>query len=78
MKGVDSIVNAGVTWTLPTYDWEFSIWVKNLTDERAVEYANDSSVFILSTEQVESGAQAFAYNYAPPMTWGISVRYTFE
>ena len=78
VNSIDSLINGSISWTPPSSDWEFTLWAKNLTDERALNYVNDSSVFILSTEQVEAGQQALAYNYVPPMTWGISARYTFE
>ena len=76
VNSIDAIVNASITWSLPS-NWQFSLWAKNLTDERAVNYANDSSVFILSTAQVEAGEQAFAFNYVPPLTWGVRARFDY-
>ena len=74
---LDSIVNASITWALPT-NWELILWGKNLTDERAFNYLNDSSPFMLSGAQLGAGQISYAANYIPPLTWGISARYTFE
>jgi len=77
VNGIDGMVNGSMTWTLPS-SWEVSLWGKNLGDERAVNYGNGAEAFILSMAAVESGALAFAYNYMPPRTFGLSLRYTVD
>ena len=76
-NGLDSIVNASVTWDLGS-NWAVTLWGKNLTDERAFNYLNDTGVFMLSGAQLGAGESTLAANYIPPLTWGVSVRYTFE
>ena len=33
---------------------------------------------MLSGAQLGAGESTLAANYIPPLTWGVSVRYTFE
>ena len=77
VNGLDSIVNASITWELKS-NWAFTLWGKNLTDERAYNYLNDSTPFMLSLPQAIAGQSTLAANYIPPLTWGVSARYTFE
>ena len=74
---LDGIINASVTWSLNA-NWEFSLWGKNLSDERAFNYLNDSSPFMLSEAQLINDEVVLAANYIPPLTWGLSARFDFE
>ena len=77
VNDLDSIINASITYAMNS-QWEFSLWVKNLRDERAMNYLNDTSPFMLSLDQMMNGEVTLAANYIPPMTWGLSARFSFE
>ena len=77
VNDLDSIINASITYAMNS-QWEFSLWVKNLRDERAMNYLNDTSPFMLSLDQMMNGEVSLAANYIPPMTWGLSARFSFE
>ena len=77
VNDLDSIINASITYAMNS-QWEFSLWVKNLRDERAMNYLNDTRPFMLSLDQMMNGEASLAANYIPPMTWGLSARFSFE
>lgn len=77
MNGLDNIMNASVNWTIGP-NWQLTVWGKNLRDERAFNYLNDSSVFMLSAQQLAAGLTSRAANYIEPRTWGLSAQYSFE
>jgi hypothetical protein len=43
-----------------------------------MNYLNDTSPFMLSLDQMMNGEVTLAANYIPPMTWGLSARFSFE
>jgi iron complex outermembrane receptor protein len=74
---LDHIVNAGISYTTPGERWEFSLWGKNLTDERTFWITSDRGIFIQEAGDFFAGAQTYTVRYTDPRTWGATVRWNY-
>ena len=72
---LDNIVNAGIKYTTPGERWEFSLWGKNLTDERTHVTNADRGIFIQEAGDFFAGAQTYTGRFNEPRTWGATVRW---
>ena len=66
--GKYTLIDAKLTYMSPDDDWEVSVFVNNLTDERSLTYSYDITGFGYYTIQV----------FGPPRWFGASLRYRFN
>ena len=66
--GKYTLLDAKLTYLSPGDDWQASVFVNNLTDERSLTYSYDITGFGFYTIQV----------FGPPRWFGASVRYRFD
>lgn len=79
---VDGLVNARVNYSFgENQAWDLSLWGKNLTDEDIVIYGQDfwfafydTASFTANPAVIDQTSQP---RYAPPLTFGLSLKYTF-
>jgi iron complex outermembrane receptor protein len=74
---VDGLVNAGIEYALPGGQWEFSLWVKNLTDERFFLTKADRGTFIQRRADRQAGDRTWTGRYNEPRTFGATVRWNY-
>jgi iron complex outermembrane receptor protein len=74
---LDSIVNAGISYTTPGERWEFSLWGKNLTDKRTFLTKADRGIFLQEAGDFFAGAQTYTGRFNEPRTWGATVRWNY-
>ena len=78
---VEALVNARISYRFPGDQWEISLWGKNLTDEDIVVYGQDFwfALYDTNTFLVDQAIQTETAQprYADPLTWGITVGYSF-
>ena len=66
--GKYTLLDAKLTYISPGDDWEASVFVNNLTDERSLTYSYDITGFGFYTIQV----------FGPPRWFGATLRYRFN
>ena len=66
--GKYTLLDAKLTYISPEDDWEASVFVNNLTDERSLTYSYDITGFGFYTIQV----------FGPPRWFGATLRYRFN
>lgn len=83
---VKSLINANIGYTTPNGKWRFTIWGKNLTNETIVAYGQNFRLFAYSFDEAfnpaspnfdPAAASAGMPRYAPPRTYGATVRMDF-
>tara|TARA_R110000772_G_scaffold96986_1_gene196013 strand:+ start:1872 stop:4250 length:2379 start_codon:yes stop_codon:yes gene_type:complete len=83
---VKSLVNASMSYKTPNGKWDFTLWGKNLTNEDIKVYGQDFRFMIYTFDEAynpespsfnPAAASASMPRYAPPRTYGATVRYNF-
>jgi iron complex outermembrane recepter protein len=74
---IDNVVNSGIEYTTPNKKWEFSLWVKNLTDERFFLTKADRGTFIQPRSDRRAGLRTYTGRYNEPRTFGATVRWKY-
>jgi iron complex outermembrane receptor protein len=74
---VSGLVNAGLEYALPGGQWEFSVWVKNLTDDRFFLTKADRGTFIQRRVDRQAGDRTWTGRYNEPRTFGATVRWNY-
>lgn len=83
---VKGLINGSISYKVPNGRWNFSLWGKNLTNEDIKIYGQDFRFMIYTFDQAYNpespnfspgAASANMPRYAPPRTYGVTVRYSF-
>ncbi|WP_066962796.1 TonB-dependent receptor [Rhizorhabdus dicambivorans] len=83
---VKGLVNGSISYRTANEKWQFTIWGKNLTDENIVTYGQDFRFLAYSFDEAYNpdsprynvaAATANMPRYAPPRTYGATVRLNF-
>lgn len=71
----DALLNASVTYIFPSEQWEIQMWGKNLTNEHIAVGSSDYGLFLIPAADFLNGAPSYQSHYAPPITWGVTLRF---
>ena len=74
---VNGLVNAGLEYATADERWEFSLWAKNLTDERFFLTKADRGTFIQRRVDRNAGDRTWTGRYNEPRTFGATVRFNY-
>ena len=71
----DAMVNASLAYIFPNEQWELQLWGKNLTNEHVALSTTAFGIFLIPAEEFLNGAPSYQSHYAPPLTWGATIRF---
>lgn len=74
---VSGLVNAGIEYAPSGGNWQFSLWVKNLTDLRYFGTKADRGTFIQARADRNAGDRTYTGRYNDPRTFGATVRWNY-
>lgn len=74
---VNGVVNSGIEYALPGGHWQFSLWVRNLTDKRYFVNRADRGTFIQRRVDRNAGDRTWTGRYNEPRTFGATVRWNY-
>tara|TARA_R110000772_G_scaffold249588_3_gene364092 strand:+ start:243 stop:2582 length:2340 start_codon:yes stop_codon:yes gene_type:complete len=83
---VKGLVNGSIAYTTPNERWVLSVWGKNLTNENIKVYGNDFKFLLYTFDEAYNSSSpnfnpdadtANMPRYAPPRTFGASLKYSF-
>ena len=73
LSGFDNQIDASVAYSPKDSRWEFSLWGRNLADERYIIFGQDQDAFTYTLDELMAGATASQPRYNQPRTWGGSI-----
>lgn len=74
---IDGMINSGIEYSTPSGKWKFSLWVKNLTDERFFSTKADRGTFIQPRSIRNAGLRTYTGRYNEPRTFGATIRWNY-
>ena len=67
--------NASIRYQLPGERWSFTLWGKNLSDQRRSTGGIDRGSVLFSLDDLAAGAQAVVFRATPPRTFGGAISF---